>query len=80
MKRGIQRQVEIQRTVTYSYSRPDLLRLLKLPDDAVIEVDGTVIDAEPGEPAEDAGYSLRVHVKEALTSRAPKVAAATEAA
>lgn len=77
MKRGIGRQVAIQRTITYSYTRADLIRLLRLPEDAVIECDGTVIDAVAGEPDDDAGCSLKVHVLESIAS---KPRAAKEAA
>ena len=67
MKRGITKAVSIQRTITYTYTRTDLLARLKLPADAVLEVDGESID--------DVLLVLKVHVKENVTQRAPKVAA-----
>lgn len=70
MKRGISRQVSIQRTITYDFTRSVLLERLKLPADAVLEVDGEALDDET--------LTLKVHVKENVQTRTAK--AASEAA
>jgi hypothetical protein len=66
MKRGISRQVSIQRSITYVYTRADLVRLLKLPADAVLEVDGESLD--------DDTLVMKAHVKENVKTRAAKEA------
>lgn len=70
MKRGIAKQVSIQRTITYDFTRSVLLERLKLPADAVLEVDGEALD--------DGLLTLKVHVKETVQTRT--ATAAKEAA
>ena len=61
MKRGIPKQVSIQRTITYQFTRSLLLDKLKLPADAVLEVDGETLDDEL--------LTLKVHCKENVQAR-----------
>lgn len=65
MKRGISKQVSIQRTITYDFTRSVLLERLKLPADAVLEVDGEALDDET--------LTLKVHVRENVQTRTAKV-------
>lgn len=64
MKRGIQKQLSIQRTVTYDFTRSVLLQRLKLPADAVLEVDGEALD--------DDTLTLKVRVQENVQARPAK--------
>lgn len=49
MLRGIKKTVETgPRTVRYEFTRADLIKRLRLPADAVLTVQGLIIDAEPG--------------------------------
>lgn len=66
MKRGIPKQVSIQRTITYDFTRSVLLERLKLPADAVLAVDGETLD--------DDTLTLKVHVKEDVQQRPAKAA------
>jgi hypothetical protein len=71
LKRGIPKQVSIQRTVVYDFTRTILLERLKLPADAILEVDGEALD--------DDTLTLKVRVQENVQARAAK-AVADEAA
>jgi hypothetical protein len=65
MKRGIAKQISIQRTVTYSFTREDLIARLRLPEDAQLSFDGETVQGE---------FALTVEVKESVT-RKPKAEA-----
>lgn len=64
MKRGVRKQVQIQRTVTYGFTRADLIKRLRLPADAIFSVslDGGVAVIEDG-------LLLEVTVKQSILAR-----------
>lgn len=65
MKRGISKQITIKRTVTYNFTRDDLLKRLKLPDSALLSV---TVPSDGGAPTRvilgGAVDSLDVEVQE----------------
>lgn len=66
MKRGITKQVSIQRTVTYWFTYDDLIKRLRLPAGAAISFDG--IDLRDA-ATDDGVDGLRVDIQENVQAR-----------
>lgn len=60
MKRGVAREIDTTRTVKYKFSRADLIKRLKLPENSTISVDGVTL----GEGDEGAQVDLDVQYTE----------------
>jgi hypothetical protein len=60
MKRGIAKDISTTRTIKYTFSKADLIKRLKLPDNSVISVDGVAL----GERGENAAVGLEVQYTE----------------